>query len=251
MTLIPPELSLYAGWGLIALSFVTSAITAVLSIGGGLTMLAALAAVAPGPAIIPVHGAVQFGSNVSRVLLLRRSVSWRTAAIFSIGSVVGVALGGLLVVQLPANTLRIILGVFIIYSVWVPTRLQLPTTGPTTLLVGGVVTSFLTMFVGAAGPFLAAVLAPRLPDRVVYVATHGMCVLVQHGMKIIILGALGFAFLPWLPMLVLMVIAGFGGTWVGTKILHRLPEARFRAVLKVILTLVAVYLLAAASGLFS
>ena len=48
-----------------------------------------------------------------------------------------------------------------------------------------------------------------------------------------------------------MVIAGFGGTWVGTRILHRLPEARFRTILKTILTLVAVYLLVTASGLFS
>ena len=161
MPLIPPELSLYAGWGLIALSFVTSAITAVLSIGGGLTMLAALAAVAPAAAIVPVHGAVQFGSNLSRVLLLRRSVSWPTAVMFSVGSIVGVAIGGLLVVQLPANTLRIILGLFIIYSMWGPTRLQLPTTGAVTLLAGGAVTAFISMFVGAAGPFLASVLAPR------------------------------------------------------------------------------------------
>ena len=54
MTLIPSELSLFAGWCLIVLSFVTSAITAVLSIGGGLTMLAALAAVALGIAPAPV-----------------------------------------------------------------------------------------------------------------------------------------------------------------------------------------------------
>ena len=251
MPLIPPELSLYAGWGLIALSFVTSAITAVLSIGGGLTMLAALAAVAPAAAIIPVHGAVQFGSNVSRVLLLRRSVSWPTAAVFSVGSVAGVAIGGLLVVQLPADTLRIILGAFIIYSMWGPTRLQLPTTGAATLLAGGVVTSFLSMFVGAAGPFLASVLAPRMHDRVAYVATHGMCVLVQHGLKVIVFGVLGFVFWPWLPMLVMMLVAGFAGTWVGTRILHRLPETTFRWILKTILTLVAVYLLVTATGLFA
>lgn len=250
MSLIPPDLSLYAGWGLIALSFVTSTITAVLSIGGGLTMLAALAAVVPAAAIIPVHGAVQVGSNLSRVYLLRAAVSWPLATIFSAGSLVGLALGGLLVVQLPADTLRIILGLFIIYSVWGPTRLQLPTTGTAILFAGGIVTSFLSMFVGAAGPFLASVLAPRLPDRVAYVATHGMCVLVQHAFKVVIFGFLGFAFLPWVPMLALMLVAGFAGTWVGTRILHRLPEAMFRKVLRAILTFVAIYLLLSAAGLF-
>jgi uncharacterized membrane protein YfcA len=250
MSFIPPDLSVYAGWGLIGLSFVTSAITAVLSIGGGLTMLAALAAVAPASAIIPVHGAVQFGSNMSRVFFLRRSIAWPTAALFTLGSLLGIALGGLLVVELPANTLRVILGLFIIYAMWGPQKLQLPTTGNATLFVGGVVSAFVSMFIGAAGPFLAAFLSPRLTDRVAYVATHGLCVLIQHGLKIVIFGLIGFAFLPWLPMLALMLIAGFAGTWVGTRVLHNMPEALFRQVLKAILTVVAVYLLATAAGLF-
>jgi uncharacterized membrane protein YfcA len=250
MTLIPAELGVYAGWGLIALSFVTAAITAVLSIGGGLTMLAALASVAPAPAIIPVHGAVQFGSNLSRVFFLRRSIDRPMTTVFSVGSLLGVALGGLLVVQLPADTLRVVLGLFILYAMWGPQRLQLPTTGTATLFIGGSVTAFLSMFIGAAGPFLATVLAPRFADRVAYVATHGVCVLLQHGLKIVVFGSLGFAFLPWLPMLALMLIAGFAGTWAGTRVLHRLPEALFRTILKAILTLVALYLLAAAAGLF-
>ncbi|MEK9661871.1 MAG: sulfite exporter TauE/SafE family protein [Alphaproteobacteria bacterium] len=248
MTLIPPELRLYAGGGLIALSFVTPTITAVLSIGGGMTMLAALAAVAPAPAIIPIQGAVQAGSNMARVYLLRRSIAWRISAVFTLGTLAGVAVGGMLVVQLPADFLRIILALFIIYSVWGPTGLQLPRTGNATLLGGGFVTAFLTMFVGATGPFLASVLAPRIADRFTYVATHGLCVLVQHVLKVFIFGALGFAFLPWLPMLALMLVAGFAGTWVGTRILHRLPEAVFRKILRAILTLVAVWLLVSALG---
>ncbi len=250
MSLIPPDLSLYAGWGLIALSFVTSAITAILSIGGGLAMLAALAAVAPASAIIPVHGAIQFGSNLSRVFFLRKAISWPTTFVFSLGSLVGLALGGLLVVQLPADTLRLILGVYILYSMWGPNRLQLPTSGPTVLFAGGVVTSFLTMFIGAAGPFIASVLAPRLSDRVAYVATHGMCVLLQHGLKVVIFGVLGFVFLPWLPMLALMLLAGIAGTWAGAHVLHRLPEQTFRKILKGILTLVALFLLSSALGPF-
>jgi uncharacterized membrane protein YfcA len=198
-----------------------------------------------------VHGAVQFGSNLSRVFFLRRAIVWPETIVFSLGSILGVALGGLLVVQLPADALRLILGLFILYAMWGPQRLQLPTTGAAVLFFGGIVTAFLSMFVGAAGPFLASVLAPRITDRVAYVATHGVCVLLQHGLKIVIFGTLGFAFLPWVPMLALMLVAGFAGTWVGTRILHRLPEAAFRRILKAILTLVAVYLLAVALGQFT
>lgn len=249
MTFIPAELSPLVGWGLIALSFVTSAITAVLSIGGGLTMLAALASVAPASAIIPVHGAVQVGSNMSRVYFLRKSIVWPIMIVFSAGSIIGVALGGLLVVQLPAGMLRTILGLFILYAMWGPQRLQLPTTGTAVLFGGGIVTAFMSMFIGAAGPFLASVLAPRIADRVSYVATHGVCVLLQHALKVVIFGTLGFAFLPWVPMLACMLVAGFAGTWLGTRILHRLPEQSFRRILKTILTLVALYLLASAAGL--
>ena len=51
---------------LIATSFIGSLISAALGIGGGTLMLAVIAQTLPVAAIIPVHGVVQFGSNLDK-----------------------------------------------------------------------------------------------------------------------------------------------------------------------------------------
>ena len=68
---------LHAGLGwplaltLLAVSTAGSFITAAFGIGGGAVMLATMALILPAPALIPVHGVVQLGSNVGRLWLMR------------------------------------------------------------------------------------------------------------------------------------------------------------------------------------
>jgi uncharacterized membrane protein YfcA len=114
----------------------------------------------------------------------------------------------------------------------------------------GAVASFLTMFFGATGPFVAAMLAARLPVRQAYVGTHAACMTAQHGLKIVVFGVLGFAFAPWLPLIVAMIATGFAGTVAGTRLLHVLPEQHFRKALKAVLTLLALNLLLSAAGVW-
>ncbi|MBN9348765.1 MAG: hypothetical protein J0I48_21600 [Devosia sp.] len=61
---------------LIGLSFVTSMITATFSLGGGLLMVAVLALVFPPAVVVPVHGAVQLGSNAGRAVVQRDHIQW-------------------------------------------------------------------------------------------------------------------------------------------------------------------------------
>mgnify|MGYP000495277620 CR=1 FL=1 len=74
-------------------------------------------------------------------------------------------------------------------------------------------------------------------------ATHAICMTVQHGLKGVIFGFLGFQFLPWLPALLVMILSGFLGTLTGRRILHRLPEKLFTQLFRAILTVLGVRLL--------
>ena len=56
---------------LVALSFVTSLITATFSLGGGTLMVAVLAVVFPPAIVVPLHGAIQLGSNGGRAIVQR------------------------------------------------------------------------------------------------------------------------------------------------------------------------------------
>ena len=61
---MPEGLSGAVGLALIAASALTSFITAAFGLSGGVTILALMAILLPPAALIPVHGAVQIGSNV-------------------------------------------------------------------------------------------------------------------------------------------------------------------------------------------
>ena len=245
VSLLPPDLGPLSASILIGVSLLTSALTAAMGIGGGLVLLAVMANVMPAPAIVPVHGVVQLGSNTGRALLMTRHIDIALLLPFAAGSVIGAAVGGALAVDLPRDALRLILGGFILYTVWVPPP-RLGRGGAATDAVGGAISTGLSMFVGATGPFIAALWIARQLPRQVYVATHAACMTVQHLLKIGAFAALGFAFAPWWPLIGAMIASGFVGTVLGGRLLHRLPERAFRRGLKILLTLLALNLLAQA-----
>jgi uncharacterized membrane protein YfcA len=81
-------------------------------------MLALLGIFVPVAVLIPVHGAVQLGSNSGRAWHQRAHVRMDIAAPFIAGSVVGAILGAFIVVQLPDALLKILLGAFILIITW-------------------------------------------------------------------------------------------------------------------------------------
>lgn len=103
------------------------------------------------------------------------------------------------------------------------------------------------MFVGATGPFVASFISPDRLERHAVVATHATCMTVQHTLKVVAFGFLGFAFLPWVPLLAAMIGAGLLGTMLGRRLLDRLPHRLFSRIFKAILTLLALRLLYAAA----
>ncbi len=249
MDLTPDNLELIASVSLIAASLVTSFITAAMGIGGGMVLLATMATLMPAPAIVPIHGVVQLGSNVGRAVILRADIDWRTFAYIGIGSIFGIAIGGSIVVTLPADILRSGLALFILYSVWGP-KMRFVGSGDAILLAIGLVASILTMFFGATGAFVSSLLNQRDYDPRGLVATHSTCMVAQHTLKIIAFGILGFAFAEWAGLVALMLVSGFAGTYLGSRVLMRLPAATFAKGLKAVLTLLAINLLATALGLY-
>jgi uncharacterized protein len=236
--LVPPDLSPLSAAALVVLSFVTSALTGALGIGGGVLMLSVMAQLMPPAVLLPVHGVVQVGSNFGRAVLMRRDIARKLVPFFVAGSLVGVAVGAQIVVSLPRSILLVMLGTFILWSIWTPRLRPARLPAPWFALVG-VVSAFCTMFVGATGPLVAAFLVPDPLTRHQVVATHAAFMTLQHGLKVGAFTALGFAFLPWIPMLALMIALGFLGTIVGRRLLDRNKDERFALGFKVVLTLLA------------
>ncbi|MDP3895253.1 MAG: sulfite exporter TauE/SafE family protein [Mesorhizobium sp.] len=237
--MLPEGVGVAAAGFLVVASFFTSALTAAFGVGGGVAMLALMGLFVPVAALIPVHGAVQLGSNTGRAWHQRANVRLDIALPFIAGSVVGAIAGALVVVQLPDAILKLVLGLFIVAVTWtkIPGVDRLGRAG---LAAGSAVLAVLSMFVGATGPLLAAFFAQIFAgDRKALVATHAAGMTVQHALKIVVFGLAGFAFAAWLPLVVLMIASGYLGTVYGTRLLDRLPEESFKFWFKIGLTLLA------------
>ena len=241
--LVPPGVSIGAALSLIGLSFFTSALTGALGLGGGVLMLAAMTQLLPPAVLLPVHGVVQIGSNFGRAVLMRRDIARPLVLPFLLGSIAGVALGAQIVGLLPRSAMLALLGAFILWSVWSP-KLKPARLTPKWFALAGAVSSFCTMFLGSTGPLVAAFLVPDPLTRKQIVATHAGLMTIQHGLKVGAFAALGFALLPWLPMLALMIGLGFLGTIVGRALLERMPEHRFAGAFKLVLSALAIKIVA-------
>lgn len=227
---------------LIGASFLTSFLTASVGIGGGTVMIALMSYWVPTAALIPVHGAVQLGSNSGRVVVLRRHVDWTRLAAFCAGAVLGAGAGALIAVRLSNATILTGLGLFLIASTWI-TLPRLAAIGKAGMAVIGAFTTFLGMFFGATAPVNAALLSNSFKERQVLVGSLAMITAVQHGLKVCGFALAGFVFAPWLPLILMMIVSGFAGTLAGTRILDRLPERGFRLGFKIALTALALDML--------
>jgi len=236
---------LHAGLGwpialaILAVSFVSSFITVAFGIGGGAVMLAVLATLLPAAAIIPVHGVVQLGSNVGRAALMAKHLHLPVVLPFGIGALIGVGLGGMFVVQLDAGVIQMGVGLFILWSILFPPPAIMQRSAG---LAGGI-SSFLTMFFGGTGPFVAAFVKTQKLERMSFVGTHATLMTIQHLLKTLAFGFLGFAFAQWAGLIALLILFGFLGTVAGRHVLARIDEKRFALALSAILAVLALRLI--------
>jgi uncharacterized protein len=242
---IPTDLTMIEALGLIGFSYITSAVSATFGLGGGVMMLVAMASIMPALAVIPVHGAVQVGSNGGRAWMLREHINWNIFKYFLIGSVIGAAAASQLVVALPRDVLRLILGLFVLYIVWgpKPTKREIGDVG---YIPVGIGTTFASMFVGATGLLIGAFMPPGKLGRMTTVTMQAICAMIQHALKILVFGLLGFAFWEWVPLVLAMIATGFLGTFTGKRLLEKIPEKAFGWLFKTLLTVLSIRLISLA-----
>lgn len=238
---VPPGLDLAQSLILIALSFFTSAMTAAFGLGGGAALIAVMSVMLPPAIVVPVHGAVQLGSNTGRAILRRAFVQWKFVGWFVLGSAVGAAVGGQIAQYLPDDIFRAVIAIFILYSIWAP-KPVLSASGKFSYVGAGAFSSAVGMIVGISGPLVISFLS-HLKDRREIVGTHAFLMASQNLFKLLTFIGLGFAFHEYVFLILAMITTGIVGTSLGGVLLDRLPEKAFRWAFRVILTIISLELL--------
>jgi uncharacterized protein len=228
--------------GLTVASLVTAFVGVFTGAAGGVMLLGLMALALPPAVLLPIHTVVMLGSGITRTMIMWRDVIRGMVLPFVVGASVGAFAGANVFVALSQSTLMLILGVFMLIVTWLP---KLGRIGPERgrFVVLGFFTTFLGVFVSATGSLLAPFLASATPNRYKLVATMGALMTVTHIAKLFAFGFIGFAIGSFLPLMAAMIAFGAVGNWFGEVALHKTSEQRFRLVLQVILTLLALRLI--------
>ncbi|MBL6679765.1 MAG: sulfite exporter TauE/SafE family protein [Candidatus Puniceispirillales bacterium] len=239
MSVIPVELSEFTFYFLIFVSMVTSFITAAFGIGGGAVLIGLLALKLPPFALLPIHGIVQIGSNFGRTVIFIKEIKKDVLIPFTLGTILGSSLGGTFFIQIDPWLLQLIVAMFILWSVFG----KIPAIGASHITFGGMFSGFFTMFFGASGTLVAGMVKTMKLEPVNHLATHSALMTIQHLIKVVIFGFVGFAYGEYFFLITGMIISGFIGTLVGKKVLIKFGKKYFQVVLNTILTLIALNLI--------
>ncbi len=237
-----PDVSPLLFSGLTIASFVTAFIGVFTGTAGGVILLAIMATVMPPAALIPVHTVIQLGSGVTRTMIMWRYVMVWTILPFMAGAALGATAGAKVFVSLPGATLQVILGVFILIVTWLPKLGRIGARGGRFLALGFVAT-FVGVFVSATGTLVAPFVASAAPDRRNHAATLGALMTFVHIAKLFAFGFIGFSIWNYAWLMAAMIITGAAGNWVGEVALEKISEQKFRLLLQIVLSLLALNLL--------
>ena len=228
---------------LIGIAFFSSCLAGALGMGGGILLIALMPGLVPVQAIIPIHAVTQFASNSSRMFFGRSHIDFTLVPAFLVGAVLGAWLGGQVYQDLNLNWLPGMIGVLILYITWAP--LPKVSGGRKSALVAlGFYQTGLGMLVGATGPLGAAVLRHYNSGRDWLVVNTAVYMSVNHALRAIAFGILGFSFAPWLWLILGMVAAGVMGSWMGTRLRAHIPQQSFQRWFKWLISLLALRMVA-------
>jgi uncharacterized membrane protein YfcA len=225
-------------------SLVTSAISAVAGMGGGIALLAVMTALLSPALVVPLHGVVQLFSNGTRALVMLPHVNRKVFALYMIPSVLGVLLGAKLYVGSELPWFRPAVGVFIL--VYLVTLRYQPRLGrfsagwyvPLGFFVGAVAS-----LIGATGPLIAPFfLRDDLESREI-VATKAAIQLTTHTAKIPAFFLAGFSYGEHLDILLPLIVTAIVGTLIGARVLDHLSPVTFRRIFTAVLVAVALHLI--------
>lgn len=222
-------------------SFLAALCNAAFSAGGAMIVLAVTSTVLPVAAIVPIHSTLLIGSTSTRALFFWREIDWKIARPFLIGSVVAVAIGSRLYVELPETIIASAISIVMLIAIWLPEISWRPKLKHPWAMVGFIHSLLSTLF--AYGALLHAVILHTGLKRRQIVGTMAACLTGMSIFKISGYALNGFDYTPYFQVVAFSIAAAFLGTWVGKLVIDRISEELFRIVFRTLVTMTAIRLL--------
>lgn len=232
---------------LVLAALLTSTLSAIVGMGGGITLLAVMLLFLDPLVAIPLHAVIQMVSNGTRALAQRRHVDWRIFALYALPLLPLGWMSLWLAQEIPPAAARAMIGAFVLVATWRPGWLLLGSrpqeaNPKVRFLALGTVVGIVNVTFGATGPLIAPFFLNVGLTRFAIIGTKAICQLAGHVVKIVVFGLAGFAFPQWGAVLFLLCGCVVAGTALGTRMLSNVSESLFLKLYRGVLTVIAAFL---------
>lgn len=210
-------------------AFVASALAAVTGFGGAAVLLPILVLVFGVRDAIPILTVAQLIGNGSRVWFNRHELVLPVVGWFAIGAVPAALAGGVLFASVPLSFLKRLLGIFLLATVAYRHMSKSRTFRPSLRSFAGIgaIFSFLSALLGSVGPMMAPFFLAYGLVKGAYIGTEASATVVMHVTKLVAYGGTSILtsanVMAGLALGPIMVF----GSYVGKRVLDRLPEQVF------------------------
>lgn len=226
-------------WFLVVTAFATSALTAVIGLGGGVMLLTVMSLAGLSPLVLlPVHAFVQLVSNVSRAIFAARHIEWSRIPWYFFGVALGSWVATFIVVQIPEEFIFIGMGVTILVITWLP-RERMPHVRDRGFSVIGAVQGLLATLFGVAGPLVAVTLKRDIRDPCRFVATSAVMMTGLHLFRVLSYSSMNLNLGDHRDLLLGLPPAAIAGSYFGNRLRTNFHPVWFWRVVHVALTLLA------------
>ena len=240
---------------LILSAFITSSISAVLGMGGGIILLGIMAVIIPeGYKVIALHGMVQLFSNTTRTYVFRKYVKTQLIKQFFNGALIGISFSVGIIITLiyyfdvqSANEIKVevlkpFIGLFIVWNLFLkgPKKAKIVKS----FVPVGLVAGLSSIFVGAVGPLIAPFFLVKSFNKEHIIANKAAAQMITHLSKIpLFIYFFNMDYTAELKILIPLILAVYVGTSFGKKILYFIPELLFKKLFKITLSIIAIRLI--------
>lgn len=237
-------MSIWIGAALLLAVFVTSTISGIFGMAGGLILLGVLLMILPVGTAIAVQGAIQIIANGSRAWLSREFIDWKILGIICLGLLTAGVVLFILRYTPDLATVCISIGLLPIL-LWIPQGwLALDASKPHHAFICGLLGGGLNLAVGVSGPTVDIFFIRTAMDRRTIIATKAATQVVSHAAKVVFYWNATKVLTGW-EWGAVALTAPFAvlGTSVGHWVLQRLTDANFKRWTRLIVTAIGIYYL--------
>src|SRR5688572_16971463 len=184
---------------------VTSFISGILGMAGGMILMGVLLALMPVPAAMMLHGITQLASNAWRAIMWRKHVEWRVFRGYAYGAALCVAAFAIVQFVVSKPIALVVMGLTPFLTLVLPEKLHLNVERRGHSFVCGLVCSVLSLTAGVSGPILDVFFVRSSMGRQAVVATKAMTQSFTHTLKIAYFGGVvaigGGDVEPWIGVM--------------------------------------------------